>query len=86
MKIAKIRVENIKCDGCVDTIRKSLSEVAGISELLIDKNTQMVEFKYGNDLNLEIVAAHLNQLGYPVKETNPGHSDLADDKSSRLIK
>ena len=86
MKTARIRVQNIKCEGCVDTIRKSLSEFAGISELLIDKNIQLLEFSYSTDLNLENVTAKLNQLGYPVKETVSDLSDLSDDISPRLIK
>ena len=84
MKTAKIRVQNIKCEGCVDTIRKSLSGISAISDLLIDKNTQLLQFSYDTDLNLENVTTKLNQLGYPVEDLNPDYSELPDDISSRL--
>jgi copper chaperone len=35
-------VENIKCGGCENTIRKGLSSIAGVSEVHIDREQQRI--------------------------------------------
>ena len=35
-------VENIKCGGCENSIRKGLSSIAGVSEVQIDREQQRI--------------------------------------------
>ncbi|NDF46226.1 MAG: copper chaperone, partial [Betaproteobacteria bacterium] len=44
MSVAKIQVhvENIKCGGCENSIVKGLHEIEGLSEVVIDRDQQLV--------------------------------------------
>lgn len=60
----KIQVENIKCGGCMSSIKKALMELKGVSAVEIDKEHQIVDLS-GNEINEEEVVKTLRHMGYP---------------------
>ena len=64
-----IFVENIKCAGCIKTIKDALQQVAGIDSVVVDKENESVVVA-GRDLARDIVIAKLEAMGYPEKGNN----------------
>ncbi len=59
-----IVIENLKCGGCANTIKKGVSSVDGITEVNVDVEASEVTFTSENDV-LEAVKIKLSKLGYP---------------------
>ena len=59
-----IQVENIKCGGCANGIKKVLMDEAGVSTVEIDVKNGMVSID-GENLDRDAIAAHLLKMGYP---------------------
>jgi len=74
-------VENIKCGGCENTIRKGLSTIAGVSEVLIDRDQQRITL-VANEADRHTIAEKLRSMGYPEQGSVAGlQSGLAQAKS-----
>ncbi len=70
MKTETIVVENLKCHGCANTIRKELAwigEVIGVN-VSVDKSLVKVDYAGKNRMR-EIFVEKLRKLGYPEKGT-----------------
>jgi copper chaperone len=77
----RIEVENIKCGGCERSIQKGLSTIGGISDVVIDRDMQTVQFS-GPAPMRDIVAEKLRSMGYPQKGSLQGlEAGLANAKS-----
>lgn len=70
-----IEVENIKCGGCANTIRKRVMELAGVShaEVLVEQG--MVRVEADDSLRAAVVEALL-QAGYPETGSAKGVASL----------
>lgn len=90
-----IEVENIKCGGCVNTIKKELSLFEGVESVFVDKESEKIEIQ-GN-VERALVLQKLSILGYPEKGNNNlfkkaksfvscavGRMDSHDDKRTEL--
>jgi copper chaperone len=74
-------VENIKCGGCENTIRKGLSTIAGVSEVQIDPDQQRITL-LANEADRGTIAEILRSMGYPEQGSVAGlQSGLAQAKS-----
>ena len=74
-------VENIKCGGCENTIRKGLSTIAGVSEVQIDRDKQRITL-VANEADRGTIAEKLRSMGYPEQGSVAGlQSGLAQAKS-----
>jgi copper chaperone len=74
-------VENIKCGGCENTIRKGLSAIAGVSEVQIDRDQQRITL-LANEADRHTIAEKLRNMGYPEQGSVAGlQSGLAQAKS-----
>lgn len=65
MEQLELQSSKIKCGGCVANIEKGLSDVAGITEVKVDIESNIVSVS-GNNINNETIKNKLNELGYPV--------------------
>ncbi|MDD3004755.1 heavy metal-associated domain-containing protein [Flavobacterium sp.] len=61
-------VENIKCGGCMNSIKTALLKLDGVTEVTIDKEIDTVTVT--GTMNREDVVNKLNDLGYPEKGNN----------------
>ncbi len=69
MGTIEIFVENIKCGGCMNSIRSALLKLEGVNDVQINKETDRVSVS-GEQLNRETVINKLAALGYPEKGNN----------------
>lgn len=60
-------VENIKCNGCMNTIRKGLEQMPGVAAAQPDNQTGTVAVDFDeNSVTSDAIAAKLAQMGYPL--------------------
>lgn len=78
-----ITVNNIKCGGCENTVRTSLSKIEGIENIRVDHSTGEVEFDYPDDSTFQNAKEKLHSLGYT--ETDPNLIDTAKSYVSCMI-
>lgn len=64
----QFEVENIKCGGCMNSIKTALLKIDGAENVIIDKDTYII-FVFGN-VDRAIIIDKLNDLGYPEKGNN----------------
>lgn len=62
----QIKVSNISCTGCVNTIKNGLKKVEGVEEVQVDQNSQTVTVE--GEVQKEVLTARLSELGYPEKK------------------
>lgn len=61
-------VENIKCGGCVNSIKTALLKLDNVEYVIIDKDIDTVTV-IGN-VEKSAILKKLNELGYPEKGSN----------------
>lgn len=66
--IHKIEVENIKCGGCMNSIKTALLKIENVTEVTIDKETDTITINADNDR--AVFVNTLSSLGYPEKGNN----------------
>ena len=64
----KFEVENIKCGGCMNSIKTALLKIESVEEVTIDKEIDTI-FVTGN-VERKTIITKLNELGYPEKGNN----------------
>lgn len=76
-----IRVENIKCGGCANTIRKRMTEIPGVTSAEVDIEQGLVHIE-GEDSTQVSVVASLREAGYPETGSAEGLAALKAKASS----
>lgn len=66
--IYKETILNVKCGGCVNSITKSVKDIPGVTNVLVDLENSTIEFETELDSNFELVKHKLEGLGYPMDE------------------
>lgn len=59
-------IQNLKCGGCANTIVTQLSKLEGVSEVVVNNDTDEVSFNAISESKIEIVKEKLAHLGYPI--------------------
>ncbi len=60
-----IKVQNLRCGGCANTITAKLSEIPNISDINVDIDSSIITFSTEKSDNTLIVKQKLATLGYP---------------------
>ncbi|MBN8682785.1 MAG: heavy-metal-associated domain-containing protein [Chitinophagales bacterium] len=63
-------VENIKCGGCMNSIRKGLLHLQGVQDVAITKEEAKVEVEADEFVSAETIAESLRSMGYPIQGEN----------------
>jgi copper chaperone CopZ len=63
-------LQNLKCDGCANTITNALNKIDGIKNAQVELQSNSVSFEYNDENQIDIVEKKLANLGYPI-ETDP---------------
>lgn len=66
--IHTIEVENIKCGGCMNSIKTALQKIASVSEVEINKETDTI--MVNAETTRAVLLETLSKLGYPEKGHN----------------
>lgn len=61
----KIIVSNIKCDGCVATIKDNLSKLEGVKNVIVSKEESLVDVEHDVNISRKIITNKLAAFGYP---------------------
>lgn len=70
MKTTEILVDNIKCHGCANTIKREVSKIENVNDVNVDVEKGAVSFTHSDEASPEeTVAARLRKLGYPLQGT-----------------
>lgn len=69
MTTHQIFVENIKCGGCMNSIKTALLKLSGVTAVEIFKDEDRVCVS-GIAVEKDVVVAKLSSLGYPQKGNN----------------
>ena len=66
MRKIKIKVENLKCHGCANTITKGLRKVEPEAKIFVDIENSLVEIEFdGREEKIAGFQNKLKQMGYP---------------------
>ena len=80
MDTYKVKIQNLKCGGCANTIETTLKKIEVVKSVQIstEDNTVSVEFNQEVDqVKLQEVNQALKKMGYPVM----GQHNLITDKA-----
>ncbi|HRG21001.1 MAG TPA: heavy metal-associated domain-containing protein [Saprospiraceae bacterium] len=66
--IHTIEVENIKCGGCMNTIRQAIGKIDGVKGVEIEENKTTVHID--SDTERDLLVQKLASLGYPEMGNN----------------
>lgn len=66
MEQLELQASKIKCGGCVSNIKNGFKDFAGISEVKVDIESNVVSVQ-GNKLDKTAIENKLAELGYPVE-------------------
>jgi copper chaperone CopZ len=69
MKKLELFVENIKCGGCMTSIKKGILELNGVSQVAIVLEDEKITIE-GDHLNRKAITKKLDGMGYPEKGNN----------------
>ena len=69
MKKLELLVENIKCGGCMTSIKKGILELAGVMHVDIALEEEKITIE-GDRLNRAAILKKLDGMGYPEKGNN----------------
>lgn len=61
-----IAIQNLKCEGCGNTITKNLEDINDVSDISIEVENGTVSFNYNNNETIDLVHKTLSKLGYPI--------------------
>jgi len=61
----ELKVENIKCGGCANSIKTSLNTMKGVVDVEVDILNGMVKVEASDECRREALAEKLRSLGYP---------------------
>ena len=67
-----IKVENIRCGGCVNSITKKLSAIEGVESVAIAIEAQTVTVDMTDNAMKTAVIESLKRMGYPEKGSVEG--------------
>lgn len=59
-------IQNLKCGGCANTIRKNLMQIEGVANIEIDVEESVVQFETAAETQANQVQEVLLKIGYPV--------------------
>ena len=60
-----IEIVNLKCNGCVNTVKKGVLSIDGINEVDVDLEASKVKVPTENNELIDQVKAKLSKMGYP---------------------
>ena len=77
-----IKVDNLKCGGCANSIKNALSEIKGIGSITVTPETDEVKIFHDDALSLKLAKDELKRLGYPETSTTEGIEKITDNVKS----
>jgi len=76
-----IKVQNLKCSGCANTIQKKLTYLEGVENVMVDIENKLVTITHQNSFSLETLVSELKAIGYPME----GEENSLGAKATSMI-
>lgn len=64
-----IKIQNLKCGGCANTITSKLKQIETVSNISVDVDNSAVTFEYDSEEVLLRAKEVLHKVGYPEEGT-----------------
>lgn len=61
-----VHIQNLKCQGCGNTIVNKLSELKNISEVEVNQSEETVSFDFHTKHDFELAKHRLSAIAYPI--------------------
>ncbi|RVU23426.1 copper chaperone [Sandaracinomonas limnophila] len=58
-------LQNIKCGGCISSVKDNLSKLAGVATVEVDLTSKILSLE-GEDFDILEIESKLKEIGYPV--------------------
>jgi copper chaperone CopZ len=68
METKTLSIPNISCEHCVNTVKKELSEIEGVSSVDGDPARKSITLKWEVPATLEKIKETLKEIHYPASE------------------
>lgn len=65
-----LKIDNLKCGGCANSIKNNLLELEQVSKVKVDEENGVVEVSLTAPLDQEVLERRLSKLGYPPAGTS----------------
>lgn len=62
-----IKVQNLKCGGCANTIQQKLTSLEGVDVVKVDIEKKLVHITHQDFVTLNTLATRLRSIGYPIE-------------------
>ena len=61
----KIEVENLKCVGCANTVRKGIEKIEGVESVDVNLDNSLVSINSSLAIERSVFVEALGKMGYP---------------------
>lgn len=82
MQQIKVIVENLKCGGCANSIKKQLFGINGVVDVIIEKEISEVKVIHNGQVERTKVVNKLKTIGYPELGTVLGVESIITNAKS----
>ncbi len=65
--VTQLIAPEIVCDGCVNSIKKALSNINGISKIDVEIQTKTVTIEHSPEITKEQIFEALEEIGYSTR-------------------
>jgi copper chaperone CopZ len=60
-----VKIDNLKCGGCANSITTGLTKLEGIEHVSVDLESSTVEITHSAEITLDTLKSKLAKMGYP---------------------
>lgn len=78
----EIIVDNLKCGGCANTIKKNVSSFDNIEAVDVNTDESKITITHSEAIDLDSIKSKLDDIGYPETGTTHGIDKLATNIKS----
>ena len=77
METMSYKIQNLKCEGCSNQIKRKLLQIEGVSYVALNMERAILCFVYDHFPVVEKVKASLKEMGYPIENKKNSLMDRA---------
>ena len=79
-----ITVDNLKCGGCENTIKKTLQKIRGVEKVSIHPENNQIDVMHDEIVTRNMITHALKSIGYPESGTEEGLGAMVSNAKSYI--